>query len=139
MFKSAIEPLYQTLFNYFVKKDGYNSIVPFFTGFALFATFIFALGSLALLINLFFNNVLISKYSNKGIILFGIIVFAILNHLFLFNILKLEKEGDFDDHLFRIEPKQYKRNLRIIFSPIFSFFVISIISLTIQSLQELEN
>jgi len=140
MLKSAIEPFYQSLFNYVVKKDGYSKLVSLYTGFLLFVIFFtFVLGTVVTIINLLFDDILTHSNSNKGVNFLIVASLGLLNHLFLFHVLKLQKESSLDDHLFKIEPRQYKRNLRIILSAIVSFFVVMTIYITVKFIEESGN
>lgn len=100
---SPIEIVYKTMYNHFVKKDGYNSTSHVIAAAATCLCNIFFLMNGYLIINILINKSMISFSFTK---LTGFLIIAILmalNHALLFKVLKFSKKGDGPNNLFNLE------------------------------------
>lgn len=101
---SPIEIVYKTMFNHFVKKDGYSSSSHMIAGAATFLCSLFFLGNCFFIIKIIFNNPMpISINKVTGSIMAVILI--ILNHFLLFSVFKFSKNGDGPSQLFNITKK----------------------------------
>jgi hypothetical protein len=127
MFKSVIEQLYRTIFNFFVKKDGYSPLIPFLTSICILGLFALMVGCVYLLIDLFYRNALSLPHGARFKVALIFFLFSILNYIFLFSFLKIEKKGDHEDHIFKMDSVKYQKTLRIVLIIILTFFAITAI------------
>jgi hypothetical protein len=137
MVRSTIKLSYQTMFNYFVQKDGYTRLTHYLASFYILITFIFLIGDLFHIANLIHPSLIGFSAPKKSVSFLMIIIISLLNYLLFFQILKLEKEGEPHDHLFIIYKVQYKRTLKAIIAIAISFFVLTGLVILRQFLEEL--
>ena len=124
MIKRLIEKFYQTMFNYFVKKDGYSSITHYLASMMIMLICIFFVADAFAIANIIRPRFIGFSTAPKGKVFLVLVIMSILNYLFLFQILRLKKEGDQDKHLFLINEVQYKKTLKATWFIFISFFVL---------------
>jgi len=130
-----IQLLYSRVFNHYVKTDGYHRIVHFAASISLLVLLMFLIADLFLILNIIFDGLIGFRFP-KPIVFFAILIGSVLNHLFMFNVLKLEKKGNTDDHLFPLDSKEKKRANIIIFTILLCFFVLVAIDIRQQEINE---
>ncbi len=113
MIKTTIELIYQTLFNFFVKRDGYNSLTHILASLLTLGVFFLITTNVLLVINVFSNDA-ISLPQNKGLVWLISLIVGGLNYFFLFSILRIEKEGSGENKVFNIDSKKSNGILRIL-------------------------
>lgn len=136
MIKRLIEQFYQTMFNYFVKKDGYCSVTHYLASISIMMIYIFLIADTFAIANIIRPGLIGFSTAKKGAAFIIIIIISLLNYLFLFQILKLEKEGDQDNRLFVIDEVQYKKTLKATWLIFISFFVLECFVILRQFLEE---
>ena len=124
MIKHVIEQFYQTMFNYFVKKDGYSSLSHYLASLSVMMIYIFIIADAFAIGNLIRPGLIGFSTAPKGAVFLIIIIISLLNYVFLFHILKMEKEGDQDNRQFVIDEVQYKKTLKAFIIIGISFFVL---------------
>ncbi len=133
---SIIKLLYYTLFNYTIKKDGYSVVTHIAASFFLLVLLVCAIADFLLILNIIVDNLFGFSHVRKGGIIFIIALGGVLNYLFIFNVLKFEKIGDRDDHLFTLEPKKYKLAQVIIITILVSLCILLVIDILQQYINE---
>lgn len=111
MIKRLLEPIYQTLFNYFVKKDGYSKVSHVFISLCMLILLLFVVADVLFLLSIIADNKITFK-QNKGTNYLLIIILGAMNYVFLFHLVKIEKEGDGDQQMFPLDPTKSKKILR---------------------------
>lgn len=102
-----IEIIYKTIFNHFVKKEGFNSTTYALAGAATFLCAFLFLVNCFFIFNILSGNAIPFSFS-KGMGMLLAALLLTLNHLLLFNILKFSKKGDLANNLFNISKETTK-------------------------------
>lgn len=109
---TPIEIVYKTMYNYFVKRDGYKVNSHTIAGAPTFLCNICFLLSFYCIINLIVNrSISISIGKVPGLMIIGLLMVS--NHYLLFGILKFSKNGDSANCFFSIDKRTYSLGWRI--------------------------
>jgi len=133
MLKSKLELLYQTFFNYFLKKDGYNNKTHIVASAVSTLVYVLTIFSCLGIINIFTHDLLHFKIEKpKSWLLVFIVMFAV--YLFHFYGLKFSKKGENEDGSFNLSGKSYKSTLKFALGVMVAFFFFTILNKLIQNL-----
>jgi|GEM_PF-6434651 len=131
MNKSLVESIYQPIFNFWVKKDGFSSgTTPFLAALSTLAVFFFGVGDVLFLINIFFDDP-IRFPVNQGTLWLSLIFVSFVNYYLFFHIFKIEKSGKSSDFLFELEESRYRKVLYLIAIHITIFMLLAFISISV--------
>lgn len=136
MIKNVIEQFYQTMFNYFVKKHGYSTISHYLASLSVMMIYVFLIADIFAIANIIRPGLIGFSTAPKGEVFIIIVIISLLNYLFLFQALKLEKEGDQENRLFVIDEVHYKKTLKLFLLIGISFFVLEAVVIFRQFLEE---
>jgi len=130
-----VQLIYRTIFNFYVKQDGYSKMHPFAATMSLLAVLCCLVVDVILILRIIFDAS-IGFHIPKAILYFGILIGCAIFYYFLFYILKWEKEGDTDDHLFPLEPKEFRKGITIILAIVLGACVLAAIDIIQQQINE---
>lgn len=101
--------LYKVIYNYYLKKDGYNKVLPFLAStilaVLLMVTLIGILSLAALMLN---SSFLYIRNFSKGIASILLLIYVFGFNLFFFRILNIPLRGENIDFTFNISPEVVK-------------------------------
>ena len=104
MIKIKLIRLYEVMFNFFTKKDGYDSTAHIFPSCVVGLTLLFFFLSIACLISLITGEpFLYHSHINKGLSFLYAAIYFVLIYIILFHVLKIEKQGSEEHHLFLMD------------------------------------
>jgi len=122
-----IKTVYKTMFNHFVKKDGYSSSSHVIAGAATFLNSLFFLLNCYFIVKVLFNNP-ISFSVQKGTGMFIAVILTFVNHYLLFNVFRFSKNGDGPNQLFNLTRKEYNAGWWFFGINIFLMFAMLLLS-----------
>lgn len=121
--------LYKAIFNFNVRKDGYNQLTHILST-AILSLLIFILViNISTLISFIFKNPFYSNLS-KGIVWSCIVIFVFSFYLFLFKYLNISVKGDTENFLFNLSSSENIIALRFIIINV----LLTIVLLTLKTL-----
>lgn len=125
--KKILSLLYTTLYNFYVKKNGYSTsshlIASLYTGLVI----MMFVANIAILLTIITKNQYYANFG-KGTAMLLLILFFTLIYLLLFNFFKFSKNGNTENYLFQIEPKTYLITWTVITVNFILLFLLSLIT-----------
>ncbi len=109
----VLESLYKSIFNYWVRKNGYTSLTPTLASICSTLVLLILFFDILFLINIFEDNI-IRFNVNKGILWLSILLAVLLNHVLYFDILRIPKAGKTNDLLFEVDDRKSGRILKFV-------------------------
>ncbi|WP_145856886.1 hypothetical protein [Pedobacter suwonensis] len=101
--------LYKVIYNYYLNKDGYSSVLPFLASTIIAGLIMVTLIGVLSLVGLMFNSTFLYISSfNKGIASILVLIYILGFNLFLFYILNIPMRGENIDFTFNISPEAVK-------------------------------
>ncbi|SFG56507.1 hypothetical protein [Pedobacter insulae] len=103
---TPVEIVYKTMFNHFVKKEGYSQSSHVIAGAATSLCNLLFLANCYFLVKIIFSNPIpISFTKVEGLITSGVLI--IINHYLVFVVFRFSKNGDGPNQLFNITRKDF--------------------------------
>lgn len=117
---NLIKLCYQSISNFFVQKDGFNSFIPILSSSIMLLFVLMVILLPICIINLLIDNLIVIEV-NKPFTLLGISVVLVLNYLLIFNVLGIEKYSANEDHLFEVDEEKYNKVIKLMYAMLFIF------------------
>jgi hypothetical protein len=118
--------LYKAIFNFIVKKDGYNQLTHILSTAIISLFFFIFVINISTIISFIFKNPFYSNLS-KGFVWSCIVIFVFSIYLFIFKYLNISVNGDTEDFLFKLSSSENVYALSFIIINV--ILIISLLSL----------